>query len=121
MSYNSEIILSIQTHPGDSTETVVTGTAFKGDGYYSRSDGFHTVQYNVVGFIGTINMQATLSTTPVEADWFTVTSAVHTSTAADSANSDGSFIKNFTGNYMWVRAVVSNWTDGSVTSILLNH
>jgi hypothetical protein len=121
MSYNSETILSIQTHPGDSTETVVTGSAFKGDGYYSRSDGFHTVQYNVSGFIGTINIQATLATIPVAADWFTITSAVHTSTGTDSANSSGSFIKNFTGNYIWLRAVISNWTDGSVTSILLNH
>ena len=33
----------------------------------------------------------------------------------------GSHIKNFTGNYVWVRAIISNWTDGNVASILLNH
>ena len=44
---NSETILSANTHPGDSTVTTVTGEKFKGDGYYGRSDGFHTVQYSL--------------------------------------------------------------------------
>jgi hypothetical protein len=54
---NSETILSANTHPGDSTVTTVTGEKFKGDGYYGRSDGFHTVQYSLSGFIGTVTMQ----------------------------------------------------------------
>ena len=28
---------------------------------------------------------------------------------------------NFIGNYVWVRAKVSEWTDGTVNSIQLNH
>ena len=51
----SETILSENTHPGDSTTVeTVTGEKYKGDGYYGRSDGFHTVQYNINGFIGTV-------------------------------------------------------------------
>ena len=45
MPSTSEIILSANTHPGDSTTETVTGSNFKGDGYYGRSDGMHTVQY----------------------------------------------------------------------------
>jgi hypothetical protein len=64
MTSFSENILSNQTHPGDSTPTIVTGEQFKGDGYYGRSDGFHSVQYNLAGFIGTIEIQATLAVSP---------------------------------------------------------
>lgn len=114
---NSETILPEYTHPNDSTTQTVTGDNYKGDGYYSRADGFHTVQITVTGLVGTVTIQATLATTPTEADWFDVV----THTAADGdANRTGSFMYNFTGNYVWVRAKVV-YTDGTVNSIALNH
>ena len=132
---NSETILSANTHPGDSANTVITGDKFKGDGYYGRSDGLHTVQVDLAGFIGKVAMQGTLATNPVEADWFTlvldsgkqsvdttglvatqsITSVEYTSATTNTKN------YNFTGNYVWVRTYVSNWTDGTVNSIRLNH
>ena len=132
---NSETILSANTHPGDSANTVITGDKFKGDGYYGRSDGLHTVQVDLAGFIGKVAMQGTLATNPVEADWFTlvldsgkqsvdttglvatqsITSVEYTSVITNTKT------YNFTGNYVWVRAYVSNWTDGTVNSIRLNH
>lgn len=121
MPGNSENILSNQVHPGDSTPETVTGEKYKGDGYYGRSDGLHTVQYNVDGFIGTIVMQATLATDPSSTDWFTIPGTGHTANATTDATSSGSFIYNFTGNYVWVRVYVSSWTDGTVQSIVLNH
>lgn len=118
---SSETILTQQAHPGDSSTQSVTGTAYKGDGYYSRTDGLHTIQYNLDGFIGTIEIQATLATSPGVDDWFTVTNTVHTATADDSSNArDGSFLYNFTGNYVWVRAV-AEYTDGTIKSVTLNH
>jgi len=68
----SETILSNQSHPGDSTIESHTGEKFKGDGYYGRADGLHTVQYNISGFTGIVAIQGTLAVNPVEADWFTV-------------------------------------------------
>lgn len=121
MPANSETILSNQVHPGDSVKETVTGERYKGDGYYGRSDGLHTVQYNVNGFIGTITMQATLSLEPTDIDWFTVTGTSHISESSDTDFATGSFIYNFTGNYVWVRVYVSNWSDGAIQSIVLNH
>lgn len=118
---NSQLILSNQVHPGDSSSETVTSNQFKGDGYYGRADGLHTVQYSLIGFIGTINMQATLASDPTEDDWFTVIGAEHVSGSADDVNATGGFVYNFTGNFVWVRAVVSDWTDGSIRNILLNH
>ena len=66
-----------------------------------------------VDLTGTITIQGTLAVTPVEADWFDV----HTYTATVETASK---IASFTGNYVWVRAKVV-YTDGTVSSISLNH
>ena len=115
---NSETILTSTTHPGDSTETVVTGEKYRGDGYYGRSDGFHTVQYNISGFIGTVAMQGTLAVNPVAGDWFIVYTQEYP-VVADTGTTK-SVVTNFTGNYVWVRTVIT-YTDGTVNSIILNH
>ena len=121
MPATSETIVSATTHPGDSTAETVTSEKFKGDGYYGRSDGLHTVQYNVSGVAGTIKMQGTLATNPVDADYFDIAGTTYDST---TAGKDGAFAYNFTGNFVWVRAKVET-TNGSsngamITSILLN-
>lgn len=113
MPSNSETILTTQTHPADSTTQTVTGDNYKGDGYYSRSDGIHTVQYSYTDLQGTITIQGTLATTPAETDWFDV----HTYTETSAT---GSKVANFTGNYVWIRAKLV-YTAGSVSSIVLNH
>lgn len=132
---NSETILSEQTHPGDSTVETVTGSKFKGDGYYGRSDGLHTVQCTITGFIGRIEIQGTLAVDPVDEDWFIVelgtgTMSVDTTGALTEQNityveynesTSNSKSYNFTGNYVWIRTKISNWTDGTVNSIKLNH
>jgi hypothetical protein len=96
----------------------------KGDGYYSQTDGVHTVAYhpsstiNDDSTIGLV-MQGTLATTPTEDDWFDIAG-----TTIDQTNLDGStlaFHVSFTGNFVWVRAKVSGMTAGSITKILYNH
>lgn len=114
MTANSEIILSEYTHTlSDSDLDTVIGSPFKGDGYYGRSDGLHTVQYTYTELTGNIVIQATLALAPTEADWF----EVHFYSANDET---GSRIASFTGNYVWIRAVV-DYTDGTINSIRLNH
>ena len=122
------------THPGDSTTESRTSEKYKGDGYYGRSDGFHTVQIDLNGFLGNIELQATLAVNPAEADWFNVRLG-----SGQTIDTTGKFVSastskleytttetsnksyNFTRNFVWVRMYVSNWTDGTVNSIKLNH
>lgn len=118
MSSNSELILSQNTHPGDSSVETVTGEKFKGDGFYGRSDGIHTVQYAITTFVGTVYIQATLASEPVEADWFTVYEQTYPLDGENSTTKSN--IANFTGNYVWVRAKVV-YSGGTVNRILLNH
>ena len=113
MPSTSEIILSANTHPGDSTTETVTGSNFKGDGYYGRSDGMHTVQYDYVGLTGSITIQATLATTPADADWFDVDTVT-------VANQTDVKYANFTGNFVWLRAIAI-YTNGRINSIKVNY
>lgn len=110
---NSEILMELTSHPGDSSLITKIGEKVKGDGYYGRSDGLHTVQYGYNGFTGIIEIQATLTKNPSSNDWFIVDSK-------EITNETGSHIFNITGNYIWVRAKVS-FTDGIIRKILINH
>ena len=89
----------------------------KGDGYYSQVDGVHTVAYHVNSTMtGSIKMQGSLATTPTEDDWFDISGTTFTADQSTLVDS-----KNFTGNFVWVRAKSTGMTAGSVTKILYNH
>ena len=90
----------------------------KGDGYYSQTDGVHTVAYQVSADFNanaTIKIQGSLATTPAEDDWFDVSGTTFTSDTSTVTSS-----ANFTGNYVWVRSKTQLLTAGTVNSILLN-
>lgn len=92
--------------------------AFKGDGYYGYTDGLHTVSYQLTNFQGTIGFQASLATTPTESDWFNLTSSQITGNA--NAAITGTSFANFSGNFVWVRAAVINFTAGAINKVLYN-
>lgn len=108
-------ILPTTSYGGNAT---VTGNKFKGDGYYGRQDGLHTVAYFLDQFVGNVKIQATLATDPADSDWFDV---------VDTEHGDGSTIvtenvfKNFSGNFVWIRAVVSEFSAGTINKIHYNH
>ncbi len=110
------IILSATTHDG-STETV-TGEKFKGDGFYGRADGLHTVAYYLVGFLGTIRIQGTLATDPNDSDWFDI---VDTQYGDSSTILTENTFRNFTGNFVWIRVAITDFAAGTVSRVLYNN
>ena len=103
-------------------DTVLTYVGFvtakvKGDGYYSQTDGLHTVAYHVsTSCTGSLKMQGSLATTPTEDDFFDIDGTTFTTDQSTTINS-----VNFTGNFVWVRAKLTANTAGSVTKILFNN
>ncbi len=95
----------------------------KADGYYNLGDGNHTVTYTVApGFDGSITMQGTLALEPVLADWFNITGSTISYTA--SLGTTTTNYVNFTGNFVWVRALVIRNTPAygnTVLAINYNH
>ncbi len=99
----------------DGSSASFNGDKVKGDGYYSQTDGLHTVAYHVnATCTGSLKMQGSLATTPTEDDFFDIDGTTFTTDQSTTINS-----VNFTGNFVWVRSVVTV-TTGSVTKIQLN-
>jgi len=105
-----------QTPEADSTQTVLTTDNVRSDGYYKGGDGLHTVHYSVTDFSGTVKMQASLATSPAGSDWFDIAGTTYTT----SPDTDTDFVANFTGNFVWLRAVAT-YTNGRINSIKVNY
>lgn len=116
---------TILNYPNTGTQALTYfSDKVKGDGYFGGSNGYHTVQPRITNFIGRFEMQASLASDPTANDWFTVNlenGNVSTSTVSYTTATSNAAIYNFTGNFVWVRSKVSNWTEGSVNSIKYNH
>ena len=109
------VTVQSQVNADDSTASTISDKV-KADGYYGNADGLHTVSYICSGdFVGTIKMQASLATDPGSADWFDIDGT----SVGDGSTVVQTTYKNFTGNFVWVRSVVTVET-GSVTKIQLN-
>ena len=132
----AQILISDQTHAlaNNDVETY-TSDKIKGDGYYGRTDGLHTVVWQLTDFVGTITIQGTLTTDPTTSDWVTIRLGAANSSSVDTTGlvSTGSISSitystattataayNFTGNFVWLRATITNWTAGSVNSVKVN-
>lgn len=109
------IILPEQNYDQENT---IVGERFRGDGYYGRTDGLHTVAYYLNDFVGEVKIQATLVLEPSESDWFTVD---------NTAVGDGSTVltentyRNFTGNFVWIRVSVENFTAGNIKKVTYSN
>jgi len=102
----------------------------QGDGYYGSADGLHTVTFTITpNFTGNLSVQATLATNPQTSDWFPVnfenlnTSTISYNNLVTPASTTTNYV-NFTGNFIWVRAVVqrsSTQPNGTVMFVNYNH
>ena len=117
-----------------------TGDKARGDGYLGYNDGLHTIAIDVQDFKARVYIQGTLSTNPVEADWFDIQLASSTDYIqfpADPNNllgggTNGDTVTKgytFQGNFVYLRAKVDrSWIDptpdlanvGTLNKIQLN-
>lgn len=98
----------------DGSSLSFTSDKHKGDGYYGYADGVHTVAVFPTNLEATIQMQATLATDPAETDWFDVSNAV---LGDDSTAQSTATTFTFTGNFVWIRAKVTNFQAGIITKV----
>lgn len=96
--------------------------AEKGTGYYGISSGLHTVTFTVTPtYVGTVTMQATLASAPVDTDWFEVDNTKTSYVYNQSNNTTTSTVATtFTGNFTWIRAKVEI-TQGTMLGIKYNY
>ena len=109
-------------HPSDSSVQTYTSSQSKGDGYYKGGDAFHTVEVKIDDFVGNIKFQGTLAQKPTSSDWFAVT--LEGQSGADLEYTNGTTeakLYNMIGNFVYVRVVVSNFTQGTISYIRMNY
>lgn len=107
------------TLPWSYTNSSITSANVPADSYYGFSDGLHTVSITLDDFTGSIALEGTLATTPTANDWFRI--SLNGINAIPFTTSSGTTAYTFTGNYVYVRALIFNATNGLVNSILLNR
>ena len=119
------------------TALIYQSERIKGDGYFGGSGGLHTVSWSVSGFIGSMEVQGTLASEPTESDWGTLSLTdpnikfVIDTTGAASLLGVGisrytvattiTKTYNFTGNFVWLRGRISEFTQGVMNGISINR
>lgn len=96
---------------------VVRGTKQPAASYYLANSDLQTVSWSLNNFSGTVIIQASLVTSPNESndsDWFNVYTNAVTSTS-------GVFYSNISGNFVWIRAKLSNFTQGVVQYVKVSY
>jgi hypothetical protein len=93
-----------------------------GAGYHKIKGGLHTATFILDNFKGNIKLQATLELYPSDADWFDIIydNSADQLSAIDSTPLIPSATRNFTGNFLWIRAGIQ-LEEGTVTEIRYNY
>lgn len=120
MSQNTTLIMIPQTvyTAGPPPNTTVVGNSVTGASYYLSSQDIQTVSWSVTDFKGTIIIQASLVDTPTSNnDWFTVFTVVYNNIAGTTINS----YNNILGNFLYLRATISNFTGGTVNNVKVSY
>jgi len=112
----SKIIINTVTHPNDSSIKTITTNRYKANGYYGVRFGIHSIQYNLLNFVGNIIVQGALELSPTEDDWFDIEETLYETSVETTINT----IKNFTGNFVYIRTVV-NYYNGTIRSVVFNN
>lgn len=94
--------------------STITGDKKPAANYHLGNRDKQTVFWNLSGVTGKILIQATLVENPIGGDWFTV----HTIEANNLTQI--SYI-NLQGNFVWIRAQINMFSQGTIQSIKVSY
>lgn len=128
MPQTTTLILLPQTsylNPGNGAPYTVTGNSQPAAAYYLGNQNLQTVNINLSNCSGNITLEATLASSPTENDWFKVYELVaNTSSPVNTdpyINSNASIYTNITGNFVYMRAKVVDFDNGTVQFVKLSY
>ena len=112
MAQNTTLILLPQTsYSGTGT---VSGTKQPAAAYILGNQDLQTISWSVTNFTGTITIKASLATDPNVNDWFNV------DVITGSSLTEISYL-NVVGNYVWIKADVSGFSQGIVNHVKVSY
>lgn len=96
----------------DGSSQLFFSNAVPAANYYAGNGSIQTLFYNLSNFVGTITIQATLNDLPEQAQWFDI------SERGDGITPDSGYTSTtVTGNFSWIRAQVTGFDAGTITSV----
>lgn len=115
MAQTTTVNLIPQTaHPAGSSAVELVGDRQQGASYILAGRDLQTITWHFSGqFQGNCKIQASLETDPGSGDWFDIYTV-------DVENEKDGYT-NLYGNYVWLRAVVSDWTQGTIQLITASY
>jgi len=95
----------------DGTSSAFIGNAIPAANYYGGQGSAQTAIIQTTGFVGVVTIEATLNDWTQQALWFEV------ATYGDSVTPmTGTEALNMIGNFVWIRANVTQFTAGTINS-----
>ena len=89
------------------------GDPQKAANYYRGRGGTQTIRWVYQGVQGKVTIQATLDNDPADSRWFDI-AATGDGSSDDSTTITATYVEAVVGNFVWLRAVVSNFKDGTI-------
>lgn len=84
--------------------------------YYGGQGAFQTVTYQLQDFVGVITIQATLNDHQESAPWFDI------ATYGDGSTADtGTIPTTVLGNFTWIRAEITEFSNGTIRAITVAY
>jgi len=117
LSQVTTLILLPQTsylNPGNGAPYTVTGNAQPAAAYYLGNQDLQTVNFNITNVTGNIVIEATLAANSDNADWFKVYEF-------EATASNTSSYTNIDGNFVYVRAKIENFSQGTVNFVKVSY
>jgi len=122
MSQTTTLILLPQTtYNGGGTANIytVTGNAQPAAAYYLGNQDLQTISYGFTNVTGTLEIEATLASEPAAGDWFKIYEL-----EADNGSNTNSTVnsyQNLTGNFVYIRAKIKDFSNGVVQYVKLTY
>lgn len=98
-----------------SSQDWVSDAAQAADYYHGRGH-VQTLLFVTTGFVGTIEVDATLDYNPNTATWFRTASF-----GGDSVVSTGTVPITVTGNFTWMRLRITDFSAGTIDSVTISY
>jgi hypothetical protein len=123
MTVNTQILLDTTVYGEASGNYDGSSTDWFSDpvtaaNYYRGRGGIQTVLIRVTDFVGLIRIQATLDTLPDTATWFDTYEYGDPSSGVPITDYHPATI---TGNFVWLRARIENFEQGTINAITVSY
>jgi hypothetical protein len=128
MPQSTTLILLPETsyvNPGNGAPYTVTGNSQPAAAYYLGNRDLQTVNIKCTNLTGNIVIQASLATSPTADDWFKVYELVAdanaTPNSAPQLASNASVYTNIEGNFVYMRAKLEGFNNGTLQFVKLSY